>query len=132
MPARCKRFGGVDVAEAGDFRLIEQREFERLPGALKRVMERFVGELRAERFGREFPERPALLQFIASHEQHHAEVALIGEEQFLAVVEPETRVRVRFIYFIGSEVEKAPRHPQVGNQRAAHYRSASGCACRAG
>src|SRR5690606_21252397 len=57
-----QRFANINIAEAGDERLVEQRSFQRRSPACEKICEQRAVERLAERLDAHAPEMPALLQ----------------------------------------------------------------------
>jgi hypothetical protein len=104
-----QRFAGVDVAEAGDDALIEQRDFQRhtFAGACRRQCRRI--ERGGQRFGTERREPARRLPCLGSDDIHHAEPPRIIEDDRRAVGQFEDDVIVPAGALVRPLVARPPR-----------------------
>ena len=120
-----QRLARIDVAEAGDDMLIEQRQLQRraLPGA--GTSERGAVEVRSERLRSHRIERRILRQLPARHQVHDTEPARIVERDRRTRRHAEHDVvmaigRIAAFLRAGVAVDAhRARHPQVHHQRLA-------------
>jgi hypothetical protein len=113
-----ERLRGIDISKASDASLIEEERFYLSSTAHQHAVEVFIAEFLFERFRRQFAKRFCIAEIRGPDDHHHPEVALIGEEEFLAFIEPEDRVCMSGIGGIGLDYHESPGHPQVSDQSA--------------
>ena len=133
MQARApERLVGVDVADAGDQPLVEQRAFDSGPTAAHRRDQRRAIERRIEQVACDVPDgdghegrgraQAARGAVGHRHEPRHGEVterALVDVAQLRPVIEDEAYSQVRRGRHRGAGVahEQLATHPEVGHQR---------------
>ena len=134
MQAGAKqRLVGVDVADSGDPRLVEQERLQRRPSAGGELEQRLRGELAGERLDPE-PGGEVAVELVVGQDDGVSEAPRIGEPELAAVVEHDpgpqvASVRGRFVK--ARPAEAVGRH-QVGEPRRPRARGAAGCRSSAG
>src|SRR5262245_9972158 len=113
-----QRLGRVDVAQAHDLRLVEQRELNLLRAAFERVVQILGRKFGAEGLGRELAQILDAVESSRASDHHQPEMTLVVEQEFLAVVQPQHRMRVRGVFGLMVEINKPPGHTQMSDQRA--------------
>src|SRR6267143_2121195 len=87
-----QRFGGVDVAEPEDLRLIQQQSLECAARASQSCFKISQAKIFAEGFGRKLPDSFCLTQSGSRNQLHHSKLALIAEDQPPIILEMENRM----------------------------------------
>jgi hypothetical protein len=111
--------GGVDIPQASDPRLIKKKRFDLPPAASQDLIEIFVREVPLEGFRSQPAEGFRITEIAASYNHHHREVSLIGEEEPIASVQPEDRVRMIWIGRGCVDDQESPGHSKVSDQSSA-------------
>src|SRR6266853_5377960 len=106
-------FGGVDVAEPEDLRLIQQQSLECAAGASQSCFDISQAKIFAEGFGRKLADSFCRTQSSSFDQLHHSELSLIAENQTPIILEIENRVGMLRQGILGSQIKKLAGHPQM-------------------
>ena len=107
------RFGGVDIAKAAHFCLVQQKLLETSCGAVERLPQVFGRKLVGERFRSEFRDRAILHQFGRIDHFHQPEMPLVLEHKPRATVETEYGMREFRIFRFGRQQHEPAAHSQM-------------------
>lgn len=109
-------FARVDVADAGDSALIQEKSLDRHRSAAYQLPKAFGREITRERFKTDL-DSPRLF---GAHKAHPSEAAHVREAQSRSVGEANRNVRIRVERFGGAVLhDEPPRHPEVDDQALA-------------
>ena len=118
-----ENLSGVDIPQASDASLIKKKRFDLPSAASQDLIEILVREVPLERLRSQPAEGFRLTELAASYNHHHREVPLIGEEEPVASVQPEDRVRMIWIGCPCVDNQEFPGHAKMGDQSSAVIKS---------
>ncbi len=117
QPRAMKRFVRVDVADAGNRRLVEEDRLQRSPPFAKPAVQLFRNEVRVDRFGTQKRHLLRREQRFFRAQQQPAETPNVPIAQVPAIVQREDGVRVRLQRCIRADKPQLPSHAQVNDQQ---------------
>src|SRR6516165_9104587 len=115
-PGAEERLVGIDIAQAHDHRLVEQRRFDRPAGATQARVKFRGGEFIFQWLGAEAGEK--ITQFILRDKQDAPKLARVAEDERAPIVEAEDNA-CPGVALLWRQEDQVARHAPVDDERSA-------------